>query len=422
MIGVNEIQEIFSRDFETTVSCLKEIFVYKQEYDHYLMSEAIEKFLQSLNIKKEYNNVKIFFDEIYNHVPNEQLKLKNMILNEYEISTKKIVLKSYPRTIEFALTNKCNFRCIMCDELSHSGNYSASDKMVNDLIALMPYLKCLILRGGEVFLDNRFDDILEQCEKNNVNVDIITNGSLLNNKNINKLLNNDRIVLTLSIDSLKKTTYENIRKHSVFDQLMYNINLLRDMKKKKKSKMTTGINMVVMSINYTEIENMIVFAGKNEFKFINLIPILHNSQYNLNRDILNKINVDNQKYLDIARKYNIDIFNRIPLNNDEKNSNDIIKEAENDKREIDIKDGKTDDENFCFKPFHYVLVDRDIVKPTCHCKMLEQKIETNENSNNIILSLWNGITFCNYRKAMFSNYKYKFCSEECIKNNLLFNL
>lgn len=70
--------------------------------------------------------------------------------------------------------------------------------------------------------------------------------------------------------------------------------------------------MVVMSINYTEIENMVEFVVKNNFSFINLIPVLYNSQYSLTNDVINKINKNKRKYLDVAKKYNIEVYNRIP--------------------------------------------------------------------------------------------------------------
>ena len=435
----NEIQEIFNKDFDTIVKEIKKIFVSKQEYDYYLMLKLIEKKLRKLNIKKEYSKVKLFFDEIYTSIPDEQLKLKNIILNEYEISSKKIILKSYPRKIEFALTNKCNFRCIMCDKISHSGDYSASDKTVDDLIELIPYLQSLILRGGEVFLDSRLNKILEQCKRNGVSVEIITNGSLLNNENMSNLLDNDKMIITLSIDSLKQTTYEKIRKHGDFNNLLNIIKSLNEIRKQKQSRTTIGVNMVVMSINYTEIEDMINFVGVNNFRFINLIPVLHNSQYNLDTNIINEINCNNKKYLNIAKKYNVEIFNRIPLNNYEVNTGEIVTNGKDDKKTSDSKQEKmknkeigkitkkeinnkeVKNEDFCIKPFYYMLIDKDIMQPTCFCKMLEDNPGMNENSNNTILASWNGVTFCNYRKAMLSDDKYKFCSDECVKNNLLFN-
>lgn len=69
-----------------------------------------------------------------------------------------------------------------------------------------------------------------------------------------------------------------------------------------------------------------------------------------------------------------------------------------------------------------MLIDKNIIKPTYHCKMFETNIEIDEKmKDNIILALWNSITFRNYREAMLLDNKYKFCSDECIKNNLLFN-
>ena len=82
---------------------------------------------------------------------------------------------------------------------------------------------------------------------------------------------------------------------------------------------------------------------------------------------------------------------------------------------------KTINEKFCVKPFYYMLLDRNIAKPACHCKISESTREIDDNTrDNTIVALWNSATFCNYRKAMFSNYKYKLCSDACLKNNLLF--
>ena len=54
----------------------------------------------------------------------------------------------------------------MCNSQNYEGNFSLSDKKVEDLIELMPYLEQLFLRGGEVFFDKRIYKILEEAKKN----------------------------------------------------------------------------------------------------------------------------------------------------------------------------------------------------------------------------------------------------------------
>lgn len=110
-------------------------------------------YVENLNLLNDTQKIKRIYFEIKSFIHKEYKKMRNILLNEYEISNRKFILKSFPRIIELGLTNKCNLRCIMCSEHNHIGNKILSDKIVDDLIKIVPYLQKLTLRGGEVFLD-----------------------------------------------------------------------------------------------------------------------------------------------------------------------------------------------------------------------------------------------------------------------------
>ena len=259
---------------------------------------------QYIDYKKEIIKLKDMFNT-YTNV-DEYRRIKNILLNEYEMMDRKINLNSYPRKIEFKLTNKCNLTCIMCSKEDHGCDFVASDKLINDLIDIMPYLQSLTIRGGEVFLHKRLYEILEKCKENELFVEIITNGLLLDDYNINKMLQLDNLLtLTFSIDSLIDKKYEFIRKGGNFKKLMENINLFNEIRLRNNFKGKIGINMVVMSLNYTEIEKIIEFAGNNNFNFVQLVPVLNSKEYDLDAKALNEIYDINDKFYDMANKYKI---------------------------------------------------------------------------------------------------------------------
>ena len=86
---------------------------------------------------------------------NEYLREKNILLNEYEIGTNQIILKSKPRNLTVTLTNKCNLKCRMCYVWNHK--YEINNKVIKNIISLFPYIETIVWIGGEVFLYKNID-------------------------------------------------------------------------------------------------------------------------------------------------------------------------------------------------------------------------------------------------------------------------
>ena len=114
-----------------------------------------------------------------------QKRFDNILLNEYEIAERKIILKSKVRRLYCAVTSFCNIKCIMCDIAKHK--WELPEKMIDEIIGLMPYLENVMWQGGEVFLYKHFEKLMDGAHLNRVNQEIITSGLLLNENIINKL-------------------------------------------------------------------------------------------------------------------------------------------------------------------------------------------------------------------------------------------
>ncbi len=178
-------------------------------------------------------------------------------------------LTGYPSSIEFQTSNRCNLECIMC-----SGEYSSAirknreqgaawpdpydESFHEQLMPYLPKLKFASFTGGEPFLNEQYYWIWSEIEKVNpaLNITISTNGTILNDT-VKALLSSLNIQLTVSIDSLKKDTYERIRKHASFDETMSNIRYLIDFMKQKQR--LFSVKFVVMKENIMEIPELFEF-------------------------------------------------------------------------------------------------------------------------------------------------------------------
>ena len=396
-------------------------------------------YVQYLNRSHKYNKTRELFKKINRYIPETEKKLKNILLNEYELAQNKIHLKSYPRILNLVLTTRCNLKCIMCKKIEHDGKYDLSDKGIEDLVAIMPYLEKLTLRGGEVFLHKKIVYILEQAKKYQVDVEIVTNGLLLTEKMINLLLE-VLTEITFSIDSVNKETYEKIRVGAKFDRLLKNIELFNNLNKKRNCKVFTRINMVVMRSNYKEIENVIRFASEHNFKEVYLEPVrgiqADKSElifsHGFDKKIVEDLSKKRTLFENIAKQYSIKLYNVLPKKRT--NFNDSLMDNTNQylaglydklinkstklqkeflKDSINMKSNKKinkDVKKYCFSPWKQMYLFNFIVLPTCFCKLLFANSGKNEN---FIMNVWNNKVMQYYRYKIINNKYKNLCSKTC---------
>lgn len=197
-----------------------------------------------------------------------------------------------PEHAYFSVTNRCNLKCIMCDVARESSKIEdeLSISQIKDIILQIKAMKIkhLIFSGGEPFLK---EDLLEAVElsTNNIDtVDIITNGILLADDIIQKLIKIRLNHITISLDGLKENN-DRIRGKGVFDKAMHNIERIKYYKYKYSSSYpTVGINFTIMDQNICDILPMIDFARENKFNSIVFQPLLfsNTNMQDRNKDIL----------------------------------------------------------------------------------------------------------------------------------------
>lgn len=204
----------------------------------------------------------------------------------------------YPRLFEFELSNTCNLECIMC-----SGEFSSSIRQnreqqapipdtydaafVQQLIPFLPHLQGAKFYGGEPFLINTYYAIWEALIEHNPNalINITTNGTIFNNK-VKRVLEKLNCDLVISLDSIVKTTYEQIRLNANYDRVMANIEEFQRYRGKNIS-----IAICPMTINAYEMPGLIAWANEQGFNVgFNIVNYPdHLSLQNQSKDELSRL-------------------------------------------------------------------------------------------------------------------------------------
>lgn len=477
----NEIKEIYRniinefKEEKRYKECFFVLEKLNEKNVYYNVLDSLIKYITELNLNNEKEKIKKIYSDVYKIIPDIFLREKNIFLNEYEISQGKTELKSYPIGFQITLTRKCNLRCVMCGVPYDNLNYSLSDKEIDEIIEIMPYLNDLTLQGGEVFFDNRISRILETSKKNNVCTKIITNGLLLK-RDIIKTLVTMNVDLIISIDSCDKQNYEQIRIGAKFENLIENINLLNKMRKENDSKMNLTLAMVVMKRNYKEIENIIRFAKEHKFSAVTLSQIYGNLpgneqnffDFDVDYNIIKELDDKRIYFNNLAKQCSIVLQNKLPRFSDYNvNNNPEIKTSDipDIKKNMDVnlsqklennieknnKEEKTENEKelininaenesyndvmktnihplFCYRPFKHFFIDDCNFYPHCICAHTDNLIkdcrndEFKNSKNNSILERWNSKYMQTYREKMFCKKEIDVCTSRCLRNREINNI
>lgn len=146
-------------------------------------------------------------------------------------------IANFPLFFQIQTINDCNGSCIMCPNNSRRNiKHKMSDdlfKKIIDEININVKSKTIIslFLQNEPFLDkNLFEKIEYIQKKNNKNIliNIITNGSLITDHFIKKIVDYKNLYIIISLDAFTKQTYNKIRKGLDYGTVLSNINKLKN--------------------------------------------------------------------------------------------------------------------------------------------------------------------------------------------------
>lgn len=236
--------------------------------------------------EKYYSFAKLPTDNKFYNLKKENYELVKKLYTENATE-----LPTYPLRATIQTTDFCNLNCIMCQIHSQRDKHKLQSmkKADFDLFAdkLFP---CLVevhpSNIGEPMISEWFDYLCDTAIEYGVLLDITSNGTLLTEKKIHKILPN-LLDIKISFDGVQKYTFERIRKNADYDVVVRNIDNLLRLRETEKSKGTVTLQMTVFNFNFRELPDLICFAKD---KGVDRVKAYHVHSYS---DDINKYSLFN---------------------------------------------------------------------------------------------------------------------------------
>lgn len=126
----------------------------------------------------------------------------------------------FPLFIVWYITNQCNLRCRHCFQNAHTTHMelSIAERAID--VFKQNYVHSIALSGGEPLLHPNFIVIADKIVKNNINLNVATNGLLLHSPNY-QAYNWEKInALQISLEGASAETNDFVRGHGTFDKII----------------------------------------------------------------------------------------------------------------------------------------------------------------------------------------------------------
>lgn len=166
-------------------------------------------------------------------------------------------------------TLNCNLHCQICERRQFLPRAFLKFEQFRQIIDQLPYLRQVNLTGrGESFLNKDIFNMIAYAATRNIYTRITTNGTLLNEKNCEKIISSGLNELRVSIDSADAEKYRKIKSNVNLEFVKENICRLNKLRGRNRNKPTMEINTILFRENIDDLEGLIKFAHNLEMDAI----------------------------------------------------------------------------------------------------------------------------------------------------------
>jgi MoaA/NifB/PqqE/SkfB family radical SAM enzyme len=132
------------------------------------------------------------------------------------------------------------------------------------LIPYVNYADLLYLQGwGEPLLNKDIFEMIQICKDKGKRVGFTTNGMLLTEDTLHKLVDLELDILGISLAGTKAETHNKIRKGTDLKKIVSNLELLRDIKDKKNALLPAlHLSYTMLKSNFHELEDIVPIAKR----------------------------------------------------------------------------------------------------------------------------------------------------------------
>lgn len=325
---------------------------------------------------------------IFIHKPLSVLMFFGLLLNR-----KKKNNYFLPLSIDIEPNTKCNLACKFC-QVPGWERAKINDMSIEVFEKILDQFSTLLiikLQGmGEPLLNPHLFDMIKMASDRYCLVYTTINGTLLNERNIKKIVESDLAAVTISLDGAKKETFESIRENANFEKVISNVKKL--VRSRKRRLPEINVWMVITKDNYQEIPEMIKLC--KDMGVDNLTAQLE--IYSYGKDSIHERIIEHR----IKENSNFEAYKR-----------ECIEFAKREQMNFQFHKTSFDKHHPCLWPWTslYVSAEGKIV-PCCRIGDPDV-IHFGSIQEKRIKEIWNSDEYHQFRNAIKSNHIPSFCRQ-----------
>jgi len=185
------------------------------------------------------------------------LGLAQFYVNSKNNSKKKLYSHVKPESVTIEVTTCCNSRCVFCPQGTGDFTRNRENMSLGRFSHIIDIcrkegIESVSFSGiGEPLCDKDFFKKLEYVQQNDLSADSLTTNAMLLDKEVaERIINSGIKRLNISLDSVDKSRYEDLRKGLSFERV--NDNILSFLDKNLKGAISVTINAVIYDDNVSE--------------------------------------------------------------------------------------------------------------------------------------------------------------------------
>ncbi|NQU99081.1 glycosyltransferase [Candidatus Woesearchaeota archaeon] len=163
-----------------------------------------------------------------------------------------------PTNITIGTTSRCNYYCVKCGIWEENKkDFLSREEIKHIILKLKNWLGSFVftISGGEPMLRKDIYDIISFCTQNGIMTHLLTNGSLLNSKSMQKLESSGLSFLSVSLESVNPEIHDSIVGAKGSCEHLKNV-----MRVSKDFSFKTFISTVLMKENLESIKSLVEFV------------------------------------------------------------------------------------------------------------------------------------------------------------------
>ena len=209
-------------------------------------------------------------------------KFLNLIISFASYYLKSNKSGKYPIMMNFELWNECNEACVFCrnaEGIITDFSLKEEDKIISKGKLDMELYKKLIEESkdhlslsvpyinGEPLLSKSIYESISYASERKVGTLIATNGIILNEKNINKLIDADLDFIKIHVSGMTNEVHNIEHRKGKVDQILENIRNLVKIKNSRSHKMIIMFDYILYEHNKHELQKAIDFSSELQLVF-----------------------------------------------------------------------------------------------------------------------------------------------------------